>query len=432
MRRAAAEQADYGTDAPAVMRNLLLSGAVCLLLALFGPRRLQFGRVEVLLGWSLLWPAGFLLGGGLLFLLYVKVGKFRHRDFMLRMHAWSGDEQVLDVGCGRGLLLAGVAKQMELMGGIGRAMGIDVWSTSDMGGNAEAATWRNLEIEGVAARCALITGPAQTMSFEDRSFDLVVSNLCLHNLYDKNQRLEAVRQIARVLRPGGEALLSDYKHTAEYAAELKRAGFMVEQKWGSWLTTFPPLRVVVARKPPQAAPHLRCAEDRMMAEDTAGTALRVELQKQLGALLAGGQAHAGFDKAVAGLPAESRGVRPERVPYSAWQLLEHLRITQRDILDFSTNCNGAGYKALKWPDEYWPKESAPASDGAWQASLDSVRKDRETFEALLKAKEADLVTPFAWGEGQTLLREALLIADHTAYHVGELVLLRRLLGAWES
>ena len=158
--------------------------------------------------------------------------------------------------------------------------------------------------------------------------------------------------------------------------------------------------------------------------------LRGELDRQLMALLAGGQAHADFDTVIAGLPREMRGVRPDRVPYSAWQLLEHLRITQRDILEFSTNRGGAGYKELQWPAEYWPKESAPASQEAWEQSVTAIRTDREAFEDLLQANDADLVTPFAWGDGQTLLREALLLADHTAYHLGEIVLLRRLLGAW--
>lgn len=160
--------------------------------------------------------------------------------------------------------------------------------------------------------------------------------------------------------------------------------------------------------------------------------LRGEVQRQLLALLAGGQAHADFDKVTAGFPEGLRGVRPEHVPYSAWQLLEHLRITQRDILDFCTNRDGAGYKELAWPAEYWPKEAVPVTAGAWEDSVAAVRADRATFEALLQTKEADLVTPFAWGDGQNLLREALLVADHTAYHLGEMVLLRRLLGAWNG
>lgn len=150
------------------------------------------------------------------------------------------------------------------------------------------------------------------------------------------------------------------------------------------------------------------------------------------ALLKGGQAHVTLERATADWPAALRGVRPERVPYSGWQLVEHLRIAQRDILDFSTNGNGAGYKPMEWPKAYWPTEPDPPSDAAWDESLQKIAKDRAEFEGLLASEDADLVTPFPWGEGQTLLREALLIADHTAYHLGEMVLLRRLLGVWQQ
>ena len=161
-----------------------------------------------------------------------------------------------------------------------------------------------------------------------------------------------------------------------------------------------------------------------------GKDLRDELHRQLMALLAGGQAHVDFEKAIAGLPKEMRGARPDRVPYSAWQLLEHLRIAQRDILEFSTNREGRGYKELQWPEEYWPEKPAPETEETWAQSVTALRADREAFETLLQAEDADLATPFPWGDGQTLLREALLIADHMAYHLGEIVLLRRLLGVW--
>ena len=186
-----------------------------------------------------------LLVEGLLFLLYVKHGKFIHRDFILGMYPWRGDEQVLDVGCGRGLLLAGVAKKLTT----GHATGIDIWSNVDMGANSEAATLRNLEIEGITSRCTLLSVGAQQMPFEDASFDVVVSNLCIHNISDKPTRQRAVAEIARVLKPDGLALLSDFKHTGQYAAQLKDLGFSVERRWGSLITTFPPLRVVIARKP---------------------------------------------------------------------------------------------------------------------------------------------------------------------------------------
>jgi hypothetical protein len=159
-----------------------------------------------------------------------------------------------------------------------------------------------------------------------------------------------------------------------------------------------------------------------------GTALRKELK----ALLDGGQAHATFDAAVKDFPAKLRGVVPEGLPYSGWQILEHLRLAQRDILEFSSNTDGS-YKEKKWPEEYWPKAAEPASEGAWEDSIAKIREDRAAFEKLIaSADDADLVAPFAWGTGQTLLREALLIADHDAYHVGELVIVRRLLGAWKK
>ncbi|HTH53641.1 MAG TPA: DinB family protein [Edaphobacter sp.] len=154
-----------------------------------------------------------------------------------------------------------------------------------------------------------------------------------------------------------------------------------------------------------------------------------ELRKQLLVLLKGGQAHATFDEAVKDFPAEHRGTVPEGLPYSAWQLLEHIRITQRDILEFSAPPTG-GYQPIAWPEGYWPQSPKPSSDHAWETSIAAVHKDLESFEKLISKPDADLYKPFRWGEGQNLLREALLIADHTAYHVGELILLRRLLGIW--
>jgi uncharacterized damage-inducible protein DinB len=158
--------------------------------------------------------------------------------------------------------------------------------------------------------------------------------------------------------------------------------------------------------------------------------LSKEVRKQLAQLLEGGQAHATFEDAVKGLPAKLRGVIPQGLPYSAWQIVEHIRIAQRDILDYSRNSDGK-YKPRKWPDDYWPKSAEPPNKTAWNTCLQKIADDRKAFEKLLKkADDEELVQPFAWGEGQTLLREALLIADHAAYHTGELIVLRRLLGAW--
>jgi len=194
-------------------------------------------------------PAVFLLVEGCLYLLYVKVGKFHHRERMLALHQWRGDEAVLDVGCGRGLLLAGAAKRLRALKGTGHATGIDIWSNTDMGGNSEAATLRNLEMEGVRAICSLVGVPAQEMPFEAASFDVVVSNLCLHNIYDQPARRQALEQIVRVLKPGGVAIISDFRKTGEYTGVFQAHGLAVEKNRGGFLTTFPPLTIVTARKP---------------------------------------------------------------------------------------------------------------------------------------------------------------------------------------
>lgn len=150
--------------------------------------------------------------------------------------------------------------------------------------------------------------------------------------------------------------------------------------------------------------------------------LITELEK----LLRGGTAHVGFEDAIADLPEALLGQTPENLPYSIWQLVEHIRIAQADMLDF---CRNPDYKALNWPEDYWPKEAAPKDKAAFECSVRSIQGDLEAFIQLLY--QGDLYTPFPHGEGQTLLREALQIADHTAYHVAEIVVIRRLLDVWK-
>jgi uncharacterized damage-inducible protein DinB len=147
--------------------------------------------------------------------------------------------------------------------------------------------------------------------------------------------------------------------------------------------------------------------------------LRAHLQR----VLDWEDAHVGFDAAVAGIPPESRGLRPAAVPHSPWDLVEHIRIAQRDILDF---CTSARYRELEWPRDYWPAEPDGPTGEEWEQSLAAYRADREALRRL--AAEADLADSVPAGTGQTYLRELLLVADHTAYHVGQLVLVRRLLG----
>ena len=151
------------------------------------------------------------------------------------------------------------------------------------------------------------------------------------------------------------------------------------------------------------------------------------LRQHLLDLLHGGNAHSTFDDAVNDFPAELAGVRPEGSPHSPWELVEHIRIALEDILRFSQS---AEHTSPPWPRGYWPNTPEPRP-GQWDETVAAVRRDMGEFEAMIRNPECDLFRKLPWGEGQTLLREALLIADHNAYHVGQLVLVRRLLGAWE-
>jgi uncharacterized damage-inducible protein DinB len=152
------------------------------------------------------------------------------------------------------------------------------------------------------------------------------------------------------------------------------------------------------------------------------------LREQIAKLLDWEEAHVGFDKALAGLAAASRGVRPAGSTHSAWELVEHIRICQRDILSF---CVDAEYQEHQWPGDYWPPTPAPPTALAWDASLEGYRRDREALQQLARNTTIDLLGKVPNGSGQTYLRELLLVADHTSYHVAQLVDLRRQLGAWE-
>lgn len=158
---------------------------------------------------------------------------------------------------------------------------------------------------------------------------------------------------------------------------------------------------------------------------------RKSLIDELIFLLTKGNAHASFGDAVSDLPKALRNVTPDTLPYSVWQLVEHIRITQWDIVQF---CLSAQHQSPQWPAGYWPKptrQPVPVDDATWAASLKQIQDDLARFIDILQDPNRDLFTPFAHGEGQNLLREALLIADHTAYHTGEIVVVRRLLKSWK-
>ena len=141
-----------------------------------------------------------------------------------------------------------------------------------------------------------------------------------------------------------------------------------------------------------------------------------------------GNAHVSFNDAVENIPFEALGKKIQGLPYSIWQIAEHIRIAQWDILDFSRNAN---YKAPKWPDDYWPEEESPGNEAAWKDCITQFNSDLNAFIDLLQDPRSDIFKPFAHGNGQNLLREALLIADHNSYHTGEIIILRRLMGNWQ-
>jgi len=153
------------------------------------------------------------------------------------------------------------------------------------------------------------------------------------------------------------------------------------------------------------------------------------LRRQLVWLLAEGNAHTGFDDAVANLPSKLRGARPPDCPHSMWRLLEHLRIAQWDILEF---CRNSQHASPPWPDGYWPTSDAPPNPAAWERSLRTFHAELKAMQRMVLAPSTNLFAPIPHGQGQNVLREALLLADHNAYHVGQMVLLRRLLGAWNA
>jgi len=212
---------NYGIDAPVAVRNLLIVavlGVISLITRLLGVWSRQ--DLIAVIGRPLI-GAGLSCGAMGLWMIYdSKIGKVREREQYLDKIVWRGDERVLDVGCGLGLFLIGAAKRLST----GRAVGIDKWQQEDLSGNNAAGTLNNAMIEGVADRVEVHTGDARKLPFDDASFNVVLSSMALHNIYNAGERQTAVREIARVLKSGGRVLIVDVRHTRRYAATLRDAG----------------------------------------------------------------------------------------------------------------------------------------------------------------------------------------------------------------
>jgi arsenite methyltransferase len=244
---AAGKRANYGIDAPDVVLRFFLIGITGVAVGVASILASKNG----LLPWSRFLIPPF-LNTGFCFVLTAlvmvwgsKIGKLRLRDRVLDALPWRGDELVLDVGCGHGLMLIGAAKRLRG----GRAIGLDLWQKQDQAGNSREATWRNVEIEGVADRVELKDGDARKLPFADNTFDVIMSSWALHNIYDQAGRETAVREIVRALKPGGRLVLMDIRHTKEYARVLQSAQLRDVKRSGPNFTFVIPSFTLTATKP---------------------------------------------------------------------------------------------------------------------------------------------------------------------------------------
>jgi arsenite methyltransferase len=232
---------DYGLDAPGEVRKLLVRGGVLTALAVAiwianGPNAvssifLSIGITFAIVGAVMIWSS--------------RVAKIRMRDRLLDLVPWRGDEKVLDVGCGRGLLLIGAAKRLKK----GKATGVDIWDAKDLSGNNPEATLENAKAEGVADRVKIESADARKLPFADSSIDTVVSSLVIHNIPSRGDRLVALGEMARVLKPGGHVAILDILHAGDYAKELRLRGLEEVKLSGLNFLWCLPTRYVTARKP---------------------------------------------------------------------------------------------------------------------------------------------------------------------------------------
>jgi arsenite methyltransferase len=227
-------KADYGIDAPAVVRNLFLVGALGISAWSVTALLIRFAHLHI--PTLILTLTGMGFGTGILCTLMglwmiwdSKVGKVRNRERLLDRIPWTGREQVLDVGCGRGLLLIGAAKRLTT----GRATGIDIWQAEDLSGNRPEVTVENARREGVEQRVKVETADIRKMPFASNSFDVVVSRAVIHNLYKAPDRAQAIREIARVLKPGGQAIIEDIRHHNQYTRVFSETGCTDVRRVGS-------------------------------------------------------------------------------------------------------------------------------------------------------------------------------------------------------
>ena len=237
---------DYGLDGPPIVRNFALIGAGLVLAG--GLLYLLFASTQPALA-TILLIVGILAGlpsllSAVVMVRSSRLGKLKQRERLMDLVNLRGDETVLDVGCGRGLLLIAAAKRLPR----GKAVGIDLWQAEDLSGNRPEATLANAEAEGVADRVEVKTGDMQQMPFPDGTFDVAVASMAIHNIPTAEGRVKAIREISRVLKPGGRVALQDFMATGEYAETLRDLGWQNVERSGLSLALWPPVRIVTGRK----------------------------------------------------------------------------------------------------------------------------------------------------------------------------------------
>lgn len=239
------EKVDYGIDNPIIVRNLSFLGVLLFALSITSFWSFQKGWY-----WGRLLGIifGFIFVIGLFQALYMywgqRVGKLRERERLLDLVELQGDEMVLDIGCGRGLLLNAVAQRLTT----GKATGIDLWNPKDQSGNNPNVTWENARLEGVADKIDIVTGDARDMPFADNSFDVVVSSLVFHNINNQEERRQALSEVLRVLKPGGKFAILDFQNVREYMQVFMEFQSTDVQLFGPSYNIFPPVHIVTGQK----------------------------------------------------------------------------------------------------------------------------------------------------------------------------------------
>ena len=239
-------RADYGIDAPPVVRNLAIGGVASLIVGIAALRFLSEPRwLALTIGYWGVFTGAIMLLQPMLMIWSSKVGKLRMRKTLIDSLNLKGNETVLDVGCGRGLLLNEAARRLTS----GKTIGVDLWQSEDQSGNRPEVTLENARAEGVAERVEVRTGDMRELPLPDHSVDVVISSMAIHNVRAKEGRVQAIREINRVLRPGGQISLLDFLATDEYLATLQALGWKDVQRSGLSFTMIPPVRVINGRKP---------------------------------------------------------------------------------------------------------------------------------------------------------------------------------------